>query len=136
VNWPETLEVVVEIPKGTHRKRRPDGSTDFVSPIPSPFNYGSVLGSMSGDGDPEDVVILGPRLPLGTRAQLPVRGRVTFVDNGLQDDKWVVSTWPPSVDTWMSVRVFFALYARFKRGLYRVRGTRNGPTAFHGIVLR
>lgn len=135
MNWPETLEVVVEIPKGTHRKRRADGSTDFVSPVPSPFNYGSVVGSMSGDGDPEDVVILGPRLPLGTRAELPVRGLVRFVDAGVPDDKWVVSTWPPSQDTWMSVRAFFAVYARFKRGLYRLRRVR-GETRFGGVVLR
>ena len=135
MNWPETLEVVVEIPKGTHRKRRADGTLDFLSPVPSPFNYGSVIGTLAPDGDPEDVLILGPRLPRGTRTQLPVRGRVRFIDAGQDDHKWVVSTWPPSKDTWMSVRAFFAVYARAKSGLYRVRGVA-GPTRFDGLDLR
>lgn len=135
VNWPETLEVVVEIPKGSHRKRRADGSLDFLSPVPSPFNYGSVVGTLAPDGDPEDVVILGPRLARGTRTQLPVRGRVRFTDAGQSDDKWVVGTWPPSQDTWLSVRAFFVLYARFKGGLHLVRGA-GGPTRFDGLDIR
>lgn len=135
MDWPESLEVVVEIPKGTHRKRRADGSIDFLSPIPSPFNYGSVLGSMSNDGDPEDVIILGPTLPLGTRTRMTVRGRVLFLDADHQDDKWVVSAWPPSWDAWVSVHVFFRFYARFKRILYRFRGVR-GRTAFQGLIQR
>jgi inorganic pyrophosphatase len=135
VNWPEMLEVVVEIPKFTHRKRRADGTIDFVSPVPSPFNYGSVLGSLAGDGDPEDVIILGPKLALGTRAQMVVRGRIQFTDAGVTDDKWVVGMWPPSQDTWMSVRAFFTIYARFKRVLYRARRVR-GETRFHGVIIR
>lgn len=135
MEWPHDLEVLVEVSRGDHRKPRADGSTDFVSPLPSPFNYGSVLGTAGEDGDPQDVLILGPTLPVGTRGRFPVRGRVRFIDAGVQDDKWVVSAWPPSRGEWLAVRVFFRGYTRFKRVLYRLRRVR-GRTAYLGLERR
>jgi inorganic pyrophosphatase len=61
----EELDVVIEVPLGSFIKRRDDGRVDFVSPVPCPFNYGSVPDTLSGDGDRVDAVVLGPRLPRG-----------------------------------------------------------------------
>jgi inorganic pyrophosphatase len=36
------LDVVIEIPRGSFLKRGSTGRVDFVSPLPCPFNYGSV----------------------------------------------------------------------------------------------
>ena len=39
---PPEVEVIIEIPKGSFIKRGSTGQVDFVSPLPCPFNYGSV----------------------------------------------------------------------------------------------
>jgi inorganic pyrophosphatase len=39
---PPEVEVVVEIPRGSFLKRGSTGQLDFVSPLPCPFNYGSI----------------------------------------------------------------------------------------------
>ena len=36
------LEVVIEVPRGSFLKRGSTGRVDFVSPLPCPYNYGSV----------------------------------------------------------------------------------------------
>ena len=42
IKEPPLVEVVVEIPRGSFLKRGSSGRVDFVSPLPCPFNYGSV----------------------------------------------------------------------------------------------
>ena len=39
---PPEVDVVIEIPRGSFLKRGSTGHVDFVSPLPCPFNYGSV----------------------------------------------------------------------------------------------
>jgi inorganic pyrophosphatase len=39
---PPEVEVVIEVPRGSFLKRRSTGHIDFISPLPCPFNYGSV----------------------------------------------------------------------------------------------
>ena len=73
----ERVEEIVEVPRGGVVKRRADGTVDFISPVPCPFNYGSAPSLPSGDGDPLDVVLLGPTLAKGARQQAPVWGVVT-----------------------------------------------------------
>lgn len=104
---------------------------DFVSPIPCPFNYGSVKNTSAEDGDPIDAVVLGPRLALHSSVEVQVWGQVHFVDAGMQDPKWVCGTQPPSDIQWQLVRSFFAVYARAKRVLNRVRGL-EGVTGVEG----
>ena len=62
---PKAVEVIIEVPRGGFIKRHPDGAVDFVSPVPCPFNYGSVEGSEAADGDPQDALVLGPTLQPG-----------------------------------------------------------------------
>ena len=81
--------VIVDVPRGSFIKRKDDGSVDFVSPLPSPFNYGHVPGTLAEDGDALDAVVLGPRVPRGVERRVAVQGRVGFIDAGVTDSKWI-----------------------------------------------
>lgn len=123
--------MLIEQPRGSFIKRRADGSIDFVSPLPCPYNYGSVPGAMSGDGDPLDAVVLGRRLPAGTRVERVVVGVVWFVDAGQDDPKVIFSEGPLSPRERRGIERFFRVYALAKRALARARGL-SGPTRFEG----
>ena len=71
---PPEVEVLIEIPRGSFIKRGSTGHVDFVSPLPCPFNYGSVPQYVGLEGDLLDAVVLGPRLPLGTRTHVRAWG--------------------------------------------------------------
>jgi hypothetical protein len=64
---PVSVDVLIEIPRGSFLKRGSTGRIDFVSPFPCPFNYGSVPTHLGLEGDLLDAVVLGPRLAAGTR---------------------------------------------------------------------
>lgn len=136
---PDTLGVVIEVPRGSFIKRQPDGRVDFVSPLPSPFNYGSVVrGQVEGlaaeDGDPLDVLVLGARVPRGRALEVRVWGWVDFVDAGEADPKLVATQGrPPSAIDWLRVRAFFVCYARLKGALQRARG-RRAPTQLRSVT--
>jgi len=114
--------VLVEVPRGGFVKRRPDGSTDFVAPLPCPYNYGSVLDTLAPDGDPLDALVLGPTLMRGEIVRVPLRAVFDFVDGGVADPKLVCSLAPLSDRDRRGVERFFAIYARFKQVLHLVRG--------------
>lgn len=130
----ELVTVEVEVPRFGFVKRRADGSVDFVSPIPCPFNYGSVPGTLAPDGDPLDAVVLGARRPRGARVEARVIGEVDFVDGGDSDPKRICAV--GEVSSWERVQVvlFFRAYAHAKRWLNRLRG-RPGRTAVDGIAF-
>lgn len=132
----ETCEVVIEYPRWSAVKRRGDGSVDFVSPIPCPYNYGHVPGVLSGDGDPLDAVVLGPRLAAGARLRVRVVGVIDFVDAGQADPKVICSAsgrW--TAGQRRGLELFFSVYALGKRALAAARGLR-GPTRFAGWLAR
>ena len=128
----EHWSAVVEHPRGSFHKRGGDGRVDVVSPLPCPWNYGSVPGTQAADGAPVDVIVLGRRLPAGTHVLLPVVARVQFVDDGVPDDKWVLSAAPLTDAQERALVRFFRAYVWLKRGLARLRG-RTGAIAFHGV---
>lgn len=130
---PETLwlEVVVEIPRGSFLKRGSTGSLDFLSPFPCPFNYGSVEAYIGLEGDLLDAVVLGPRLPRGSRVEVQACGAVGLTDRDMYDDKLICSQHPVSARKRLLVLLFFRFYARCKWLLNRVRG-RPGRNACEG----
>lgn len=132
---PTELEVMIEVPRGTFIKRDDAGHLDYVSPLPCPFNYGSVPGTVSGDGDRLDALVLGTRLPRGTRVTLPVVGVVRFIDAGEPDPKYVCGVRPLTPHERLLVAGFFGVYAHLKGGLNRLRGKR-GETRYGGIEAR
>ena len=56
---PLEIEVVVEVPRGSFLKRGSTGRIDFISPLPCPFNYGSVPLYVGMEGDLLDALVLG-----------------------------------------------------------------------------
>jgi inorganic pyrophosphatase len=132
---PHELDVVVEVPLGGFIKRRDDGTVDFVSPLPCPFNYGSVPDTRAGDGDRLDAVVLGPRLPRHARVRVRLRGQVRFVDAGQDDPKLICSPSALSPRDRVRIRAFFWCYARAKALLNAARG-KSGLTHYGGFEER
>lgn len=107
VNVDGTVTAIVEIPAGTTAKyetmpngtmelEQKDGAPRYVKYLAYPANYGLVprtvlLKSKGGDGDPLDVIILGPALPTGTLVKCRPLGVLTLVDNGELDDKVILA---------------------------------------------
>jgi len=99
------VNAVVEIPCGACEKWEvkqdgvmhwdmKDGKPRHVKYLGYPCNYGMVPGTrlgkeLGGDGDPLDVLVLGPALPRGTVTPVQVLGVIRLVDAGEKDDKLV-----------------------------------------------
>lgn len=118
---PPDLEVVIEIPRGSFLKRGSDGRIDFVSPLPCPYNYGSVPDLLGQEGDLLDALVLGPRLPRGSRVRVKAWGAVILADRGMTDDKLICALQPPSMAARRRVLRFFQIYAWCKGLLNRWR---------------
>jgi len=127
------VEVVIEIPRWSFVKRGSRGQVDFLSPLPCPFNYGSVPDRIGLEGDLLDAVVLGPRLPRGTRVLLPARGAVGLAERGYYDDKLICSLQPLTRATRRRILLIFRFYSRAKRLLNGLRGrSRQGYCAGWG----
>ena len=128
---PPLVEVVIEIPRGSFLKRGSRGDVDFISPLPCPFNYGSVPQYIGGEGDLLDAVVLGPRLARGTCVRVKAWGAVVLTDRGMTDDKLICSS--QSVDSGQRrmVLCFFHFYAKCK-GLLNLFRRRTGRNACDG----
>ena len=124
---PPILDVVIEVPRGSFLKRGSTGHIDFISPLPCPFNYGSVPKYLGGEGDLLDAVVLGPRLRLGSRVAVRAWGAVTLSDRGMSDDKLICSNRALTPVERERVLRFFHFYARCKALLnwFRRRPGRN-----------
>jgi len=131
---PARVDVQIDAPRFSFLKRDDRGAIDFVSPLPCPFNYGSVPGTRSGDGDRIDALVLGARKPRGLVRQLPVVAIVHFTDAGELDPKWICAAGPLDLVAHVQVDAFFRVYAVAKRALNRARG-KSGETRYDGIEL-
>ncbi|MFO1361582.1 MAG: inorganic diphosphatase [Burkholderiales bacterium] len=128
---PVAVEVVIEVPRGSFLKRGSTGQVDFVSPLPCPFNYGSVPAYIGREGDLLDAVVLGPRLPLGARTRVAAWGAVVLTDRGMSDDKLICSRAPLTAGQRARVLRFFRFYAACK-GLLNLWRRRPGRNACDG----
>jgi len=106
VNADGSVNVVVEIPTGTNAKwevTKPDGRLKWkfkkgkprvVDYLSYPGNYGMIPRTIlskekGGDGDPLDVIILGPSVPRGSVVRAKIIGILHLLDRGEQDDKLI-----------------------------------------------
>src|SRR5215204_5412118 len=89
------VDVIIEVPRGSFRKRGSTGHVDFISPLPCAYNYGSVPTLLGGEGDLLDAVVLGPRLSFGARVRVPVWGAIAQVDRGMMDHKLICGVAAP-----------------------------------------
>ena len=102
----DAVNVIVEIPTGTNAKwevTKPEGLLHWkekkgrprmVEYLSYPGNYGMVPRTLlpkeeGGDGDPLDVLVLGPALARGTVVPVRVIGVLYLLDRGEQDDKLI-----------------------------------------------
>jgi inorganic pyrophosphatase len=128
---PPVVEVVIEIPRGSFIKRGSTSHIDFISPLPCPYNYGSVPKLLGLEGDLLDALILGPRLARGTRIQVKAWGAIVLTDRGMTDDKLICSDVRPSALECQKVLRFFHWYAKGK-GILNIWRRRPGRNACDG----
>ncbi len=128
---PPRVEVVIEVPRGSIFKRGSNGTLDFISPLPCPYNYGSIPAYLGMEGDLLDALVLGARLRAGARVTLYAYGAVGMADRGLYDDKLICSSRPPTALQRALVILFFRLYGRCK-GLLNLLRQQPGRTAYAG----
>jgi inorganic pyrophosphatase len=128
---PLEVHVVIEVPRGSFLKRGSTGQVDFISPVPCPFNYGSVPEYLGLEGDLLDAVVLGPRLPFGTHLRVQAWGAVSLTDRGMTDDKLICSSQPLGPAERREVLRFFHFYAKCK-GLLNLLRHRPGRNACEG----
>lgn len=128
---PPELQVLIEIPRGSFLKRGSTGRIDFVSPLPCPFNYGSVPNYVGLEGDLLDAVVLGPRLARGSRVRVKAWGAVILTDRGMTDDKLICSRQSLRPGERRKVLRFFHFYAMCK-GLLNLLRRRAGRNACDG----
>jgi len=128
---PPEVEVVIEIPRGSFIKRGSTNHIDFISPLPCPYNYGSVPKLLGLEGDLLDALVLGPRLPRGTRIRVKAWGAVMLTDRGMTDDKLICSDRRPSPLECHNVLQFFHFYAKCK-GILNIWRRRPGRNACDG----
>ena len=131
VNPPPSVEVVIEIPRGSFLKRGSSGHVDFVSPFPCPYNYGSIHEYIGGEGDYLDAVVLGPRLPIGSKVRVNAYGAVGLSERFMYDDKLICALRPVKLQQQQNVVRFFRVYA-FCKGLLNVARRHDGPSRCHG----
>jgi inorganic pyrophosphatase len=133
------MRVVIETPKYSFFKCNKQDSSqgsrfvkEFLSPIPTIFNYGFIEGSLADDGMEKDVVVIGPRVPQGTVLEVDkFHGVVKFVDDSLEDNKEVVCK-----GGFYSKPIFyfyFHLYATFKVAYYLILKRKIANCKFNGI---
>ena len=111
----QQLLACIEVCRGSRIKRDGRGRIDFISPLPSPFDYGSLVDAVRApDGEGYDVLVLGPTRRRGERVTLPLLGIVDFVDAGVPDAKLVLGErFAP--DDGLRIDRFFWRYAQIKR---------------------
>ena len=95
----ELVNAIIEIPRGERRKFEFDmaknaPAVDRVIPEKVggyPVNYGIVPQTVAYDGDPFDVIVLGPAIPSGRRVTGMIVGLMQMEDETGLDSKVVIS---------------------------------------------
>lgn len=96
-NPPEEINVFIEIPQGVSVKYELDKDSGFIfvdrflyTDMEYPFNYGFIPNTISGDGDPADVLVLSskPVMPGVVIAARPI-GMLEMEDEAGIDNKIV-----------------------------------------------
>ena len=102
----DLVDIIVEIPAGTNAKWEMNHKTKrleweiqnetkrIVKYLGYPANYGMIPNTLlrkedGGDGDPLDVILLGPAVERGSQVQAKLIGMLRLTDSGEQDDKLI-----------------------------------------------
>lgn len=125
-------KIQIDTPRFTFIKRKDDGTIDYISPFPCPFNYGSILDTTSEDGDRIDAVVLGKKVGFGAVTSGELRGVVNFVDKGSIDPKYIFSHRAVTKFEKLQIYLFFHFFSLVKKVYNLVRG-RRGFTGLRSI---
>jgi inorganic pyrophosphatase len=90
----------VEIPAGSNQKwevkkngklvwDQKNGKNRYINYLAYPGNYGMIPQTLSGDGDPFDILVLGPGKKRGAVIKAKVIGVLKTLDDGEEDDKLI-----------------------------------------------
>lgn len=94
-NAPQTVNALIEIPKGSHAKYEVDKKTGLLkldrviySSFHYPVNYGFIPQTLGQDNDPLDILVICSESinPL-CLVEATVIGNMQMIDNGERDDK-------------------------------------------------
>ena len=146
----KAVDVFVEIPKGSRAKYELDKETGRIrldrvlfSSVHYPADYGFVMDTMAGDGDPLDalVVVEEPTFPGCVVPARPI-GTLLMTDEKGEDEKILaVPTGDPRFDQVLELRdlaahwlreieTFFATYKALEGGDVKLTGWRGSRTAW------
>lgn len=104
-NPPGEINVLIEIPQGVSVKYELDKESGAIfvdrflyTDMGYPFNYGFVPGTLAGDGDPVDVLVLSSK-PVSVGVVIPARpiGMLAMDDEAGEDTK-IVAVPMPKID--------------------------------------
>ena len=91
-----TFDVLIEIPKGSRNKYEYDFDLKKIrfdrmlfSSMMYPGDYGFIPETLALDGDPLDVIVLGPAVKRGSVLKTKIIGILKLLDRGEQDDKLI-----------------------------------------------
>ena len=147
-----SFRVFIEISKGSNEKFEYDKKSDSLKlnfvfkDLYFPFNYGFIPGTMGGDGDPLDAIVLSAEpIPSSSVVECKPIGMLKTVDRGQTDDKIIcvpindkfakiyadIQDLPP--DTLAKWTKFYLEVARQKKKTVEITGLRNKQEALEEI---
>lgn len=153
-NLPNEINVIIEIPKGSHNKYEINKENNLLeldranySDAPYPFEYGFVPQTLWDDGDALDVLVLAT-YPLPSLTLVAVRpvGVMEMVDEGESDYKIIAvpvkdKRWDDVQDigdvnkhTLKEIQHFFETYKQLKGGAVNVPGFKGKTEAQEAIL--
>jgi len=148
-NVPNVVNVVVEIPKGSHIKYKYDPSTDTIqldrvlaAPLKYPGDYGLIPQTLFDDGGPLDILVMvtEPTFPRCILEARPI-GVFQMIDRDKADDKILaVSVSDPTFNEWQDladipshllneIAHFFEVYKDMEGQRVKVLGWENAQRA-------
>lgn len=131
------MRIIIETPKYSFIKYRKEGTQfipEFLSPVPTLFNYGFIEDTTDKDGMETDVIVIGPVMQQGDILyRESFDGIVKFIDDALRDDKHIIYIEGSFSKQFFSC--YFRLYALFKTFLYLIRQGRISKCRFEGIEI-
>ena len=161
-SMPEAFKVFIEIPQGSNEKFEYDeksgslklnfvfsavgGSASGGKDLVFPFNYGFIPGTMGGDGDQLDAIVLSAEpIPSSSVVECKPIGILKTIDRGEIDDKIIcvpindkfakiytdIQDLPP--DTLAKWTKFYLEVARQKNKTVEIIGLRNKQEALEEI---
>lgn len=147
-------QALIEVPAGTTAKWEVNHKTghiewEFKDGIPRnvkflgyPGNYGFIPQSIlekkeGGDGDPLDIIVLGPAVKRGSVQEVKILGAIKLLDKGEQDDKIIAI---PLTSPFEKVDSLGEMMTKFPGAIEIVRywfeGYKGGKMHFMGYMKR